>query len=85
MIMNEIVQTRLLNNIKELLTTSRQNMIRVVNSTIVQTYWQIGKLIVEDEQNGNTRAEYGKQVLANLSRELQRERALLNEMDNQDE
>lgn len=83
--MNEIVQTQLLNNIKEPLTTSCQNMIRVVNSTIVQTYWQIGKLIVEDEQNGNTRAEYGKQVLANLSKELQRERALLNEMDNQDE
>lgn len=71
--MNEIVQTQLLNNIKELLTTSRQNMIRVVNSSIVQTYWQIGKLIVEDEQNGNTRAEYGKQVLANLSKELQQE------------
>lgn len=71
--MNEIVQVQLLNHIKELLTISRQNMIRVVNSTIVQTYWQIGKLIVDDEQNGNTRAEYGKQVLANLSKELQKE------------
>lgn len=71
--MNEIVQTQLLDNIKELLATSRQNIIRVVNNTIVQTYWQIGKLIVEDEQNGNTRAEYGKQVLANLSKELQKE------------
>lgn len=73
MIMNEIVQTQLWTNIKELLTTSRQNLVRTVNATIIQTYWQIGKLIVEDEQNGNTRAEYGKQVLANLSKELQQE------------
>lgn len=40
---------------------------------MVQTYWQIGKLIVEDEQEGNTRAAYGKQVLENLAKELQRE------------
>ncbi|WP_235860176.1 DUF1016 N-terminal domain-containing protein [Photobacterium aquimaris] len=35
---------------------------------MVQTYWQIGRLIVEDEQQGQTRAEYGKHVLKSIIR-----------------
>ncbi len=73
--MTEIIKHNfeLLSSIRELLVSSRNQLIRSVNTAMVQTYWQIGKLIVEDEQNGNTRAEYGKQVLANLSKELQQE------------
>ena len=37
---------------------------------MVQTYWQVGQLIVEDEQQGDKRARYGKQVLAQLSATL---------------
>lgn len=40
---------------------------------MVQTYWEIGRLIVEDEQQGNTRAEFGKGVLKSLSTELTKE------------
>ncbi len=40
---------------------------------MVTAYWNIGKLIVEDEQNGNTRAEYGKAVLEELSTKLTEE------------
>ena len=39
-------------------------MRQTVNTVMVQTYWQIGLLIVQDEQAGQQRAEYGKRVLA---------------------
>jgi len=42
----------------------------MANSTLLLTYWQIGKLIVEDEQKGNKRAEYGKYTLKDLSKKL---------------
>lgn len=73
--MNKLVKnsSELLDSVRELLINSRNQLVRVVNTAMVQTYWQIGKLIVEDEQDGKTRAEYGKQVLANLAKELHRE------------
>jgi hypothetical protein len=37
---------------------------------MVETYWEIGKYIVEFEQNGNLKAQYDKQLLRNLSRDL---------------
>lgn len=37
---------------------------------MVQTYWQIGRLIVEDEQGGNVRAAYGQRVLPDLAKRL---------------
>ena len=40
---------------------------------MVQTYWQIGRLIVEDEQQGEARAGYGKHVLKQLSESLTKE------------
>lgn len=40
---------------------------------MVQAYWQVGQLIVEDEQSGATRAEYGKKVLEALSERLSEE------------
>ena len=40
---------------------------------MVKTYFEIGKMIVEDRQNGKNRAEYGKEVLKNLSVELTKE------------
>lgn len=41
-----------------------------VNTTLLLTYWNVGRLIVEDEQNSARRAEYGKQVLKELSKRL---------------
>jgi len=43
---------RLVSDIRELIATARQQVVQAVNSTMVQTYWQIGRLIVEDEQQG---------------------------------
>jgi hypothetical protein len=43
---------------------------KAVNFAMVQAYWNIGRLIVEDEQNGEKRAEYGKKVLDDLAKRL---------------
>ncbi|MYL24478.1 DUF1016 family protein [Halomonas alkaliantarctica] len=64
---------QLVADIRSLIATARRQVVRAVNSSMVQTYWQIGRLIVEDEQQGDTRAAYGKQQLQRLSRELTEE------------
>ena len=59
--------------IHELLSKVRQNIILNVNSTMTKTYFLIGKRIVEEEQNGNKRAEYGKNLIKILSEKLTKE------------
>jgi hypothetical protein len=54
----------------ELLQNARQQVLRTVNSTMVYTYFEIGRMIVEEDQNGKDRAEYGKQILKGLSQQL---------------
>ena len=56
--------------IKDVILKSRERVFRIANSSLLESYWKIGKLIVEDEQNGNNRATYGKSVLKNLSIQL---------------
>ena len=62
----EITPNHLYAKIAELLHTARQTVVRAVNQTMVYTYFEIGRMIVEDEQQGKERAEYGKQVLKKL-------------------
>jgi predicted nuclease of restriction endonuclease-like (RecB) superfamily/predicted GNAT family N-acyltransferase len=57
----------------ELLQYARQQVLRTVNSTMTITYFEIGRMIVEEEQNGKDRAEYGKQLLKGLSQQLTKE------------
>lgn len=59
--------------IAEILTQARNSIVQTVNQTMVQTYFEIGRMIVEEEQDGNIRAEYGKQVLIELSKKLTNE------------
>lgn len=68
--MMEISEDSLFQSVKEIIRQSREKVFRIANSTLLLTYWQIGKLIVEDEQQGKERAEYGKQTLKNLSKRL---------------
>ena len=56
--------------ISELLKQARNTAYKVVNTIMVQTYWQIGKRIVEQEQYGKNRANYGDYLITNLSRYL---------------
>jgi predicted nuclease of restriction endonuclease-like (RecB) superfamily len=65
-----IAPNNLYSKIAELLKASRQTVVRAVNQTMVYTYFEIGRMIVEDEQQGKERAEYGKQVLKELSKRL---------------
>ncbi len=59
----EVSEDSLFQLVKEIITQSREKVFRIANSTLLLTYWQIGKLIVEDEQKGKERAEYGKHTL----------------------
>ncbi len=69
----KLSNTNFYNNIAELLRTVRQQVVRTVNQTMVLTYFEIGKQIVEEEQQGKERAEYGKQILKRLSEMLTKE------------
>lgn len=56
--------------IGELLSRGRARVASAVNTILVQTYWHIGRHIVEFEQSGNTKAEYGAELLDRLSKDL---------------
>jgi hypothetical protein len=60
----------LLGNIGELLEQSRRTAARAVNSVLAATYWEIGRRIVEFEQGGEARAEYGAELLKRLGADL---------------
>ena len=59
--------------IAELLKNARSKVVQTVNKTMVYTYFEIGRTIVEEEQKGKERAEYGKQIIKELSQKLIRE------------
>lgn len=63
-------QTNLYSQVAELLHIARTQVVRTINSAMTQTYFEIGRLIVEDEQGGEARAEYGKYILEDLSKRL---------------
>lgn len=60
----------LYDSIKEVLNKSRQQVYQAVNTSMLFAYWSIGQLIVENEQDGNKNASYGKATLENLSKKL---------------
>ena len=59
--------------IRGLLKSARENIVSTINSTMAKTYFLIGKRIVEEEQNGEKRAEYGEELVKNLSLKLTKE------------
>ena len=68
--MNELINNNLVEQIKSLLEASRQKIAVEVNTTLLHTYWQIGKIIVEDEALHIGDIEYEKQSLRQLSKVL---------------
>lgn len=58
------------NQIEGIVVTKRNKVVYQINNAMLETYFLIGKLIVENEQNGNIHAEYGKQILNELSKRL---------------
>lgn len=62
--------TPVVREIRQMLDNARSNVARQVNSELLATYWNIGRIICEYEQTLPDRADYGKQTLKALSREL---------------
>lgn len=70
---NKLSNTKFFSQIVDLLQSARSNVVRTINQTMVTTYFEIGRMIVEEEQGGKERAEYGKQLLKELSKVLTKE------------
>lgn len=64
--MNE-VSNEFLNKVSLLIEEAKKNVKTAVNIAMVYTYFEIGRMIIEEEQNGDNRAEYGKYIIRNLS------------------
>ena len=71
--MSGLQNQSVINEIKQILTEAREKVARTVNNELLLAYWNIGRVIVESEQAGSEKAEYGKQLLKSLSKELTRE------------
>lgn len=69
----QVVSKAFLEEIKALVLNGRRQTYAAINQTMVESYWKIGQRIVEEEQKGKTRAEYGKQLLKQLSVALTKE------------
>ena len=65
--MSEIMKTELVERIEQLIAEAKKRTISAVNTAMVYTYYEIGRMIVDDEQQGEERAQYGKAVLKELS------------------
>ena len=70
--MKEVLQTQnsFYHDIKFILQTARDNAYKSVNFIMVEAYWNVGKKIVEVEQNGETKAKYGSNLICELSKQL---------------
>lgn len=70
--MLEESNAKMIEDIKEIIINSRNKIAYEVNNTMVLAYWNVGRIIIENEQNGNIKAEYGKQLMKELSKELRK-------------
>jgi predicted nuclease of restriction endonuclease-like (RecB) superfamily len=68
--MKDLIKDGFYNSVKEVLEAARSNVYRSANFVMVEAYWNIGRLIVEEEQSGEQRAEYGKNLIKELSIKL---------------
>jgi predicted nuclease of restriction endonuclease-like (RecB) superfamily len=68
--MSKLTSIQLFKNVKLLVQQSRKDLYAIANTTLTETYFHIGKLIIEYEQQGSSRASYAKETLANLSTKL---------------
>ena len=60
-------------SVAEILRTARSNAYRAVNFSMVEAYWNVGRMIIEEEQQGKERAEYGAFLIRDLSFRLTEE------------
>lgn len=71
--MDELVKNsgfeKMISDIEALVNASKNELATSINKVMTVTYWSIGKYIVEFEQDGNAKAEYGKNLLSRISKE----------------
>lgn len=67
------VPTDFCERVVDLLQTARRTAYRAVNTTMVDAYWNVGRMIIEEEQQGQQRAGYGAELIKNLAERLTRE------------
>ena len=71
---NEItIYQSIISDIKDIIVAGRNSAYKAVSVAMIKTYWNIGKRIVEQEQAGESRAEYGKRMISVLADELTKE------------
>lgn len=68
--MEKEISKTIVNSIRILIQNAQQNAVRAINQERVLLYWNIGKHIVEEEQNGKERADYGKYIIKTLAKAL---------------
>lgn len=69
----DLTNISLITDLRSIIEQGKRQVYAAINATMISTYWNVGKRIVEEEQHGEARAEYGKQLLAELSAELQKD------------
>ena len=70
---NNFQTTQYITDIKQIIISARSKAYTAINTAMVEAYWLIGQRIVEEEQQGKHRAEYGQEIIKNLSKELKYE------------
>lgn len=73
LIEKDAISVELAEDIKKIVLEARNKISLEVNRTLINTYWNIGKIIIEKEQSGKIKAEYGKSILLNVSKKLTKE------------
>ena len=68
--MNEMTNARLYTDVCSIIEQGRKEAYASVSQKMIETYWNIGRRIVEEEQKGEARAEYGAQIIAQLAEQL---------------
>ena len=68
-----VIQQEMISQIREIMINARQSVATRVNNEQLLAYWNIGRVIVEHEQDHDKRAEYGKSVLKQISKQLTKE------------
>ena len=68
--MQQLQNSNLLDKAMSIIDNGRKNIVEAIYNESTKSYYLLGKLIVEDEQQGELKAQYGKKVLENLSKEL---------------
>ena len=70
MIENTIKKSKLYTDVCSIIEQGRERAYSAVNQQMIETYWHIGQRIVEEEQQGKERAEYGEHIIEKLSEQL---------------